>query len=119
LASGSIEISPKEQIFFLNKLYRNQLPFSEKNIETVKQILALEESNLHLFSGKTGTAKGNEYGWFVGHISTQDQEYTFATFIRGKGSSSGPKAKQITKQILLELATAHKSEVSGIYSSSR
>ena len=101
---GSLEISPREQISSnkCNKLYSNQLPFSEKSIETVKRILVMEKTEQLLFSGKTGTAKNNEFGWFIGHLSTLDQEYTFVTFIKGKGFS-GPKSKEITKRILQEL----------------
>jgi beta-lactamase class D len=97
---GSLEISPKEQIQFLNKVYRNQLPFSEETMQTVRDILVLEKGEYSCLSGKTGTAKDNEFGWFIGHLSSQGKEYTFVSFIKGRGLASGLKAKEITKKML-------------------
>jgi len=67
---GAIRISADEQVEFLKRLYRNDLPFSERSMEIVKDMMIVKtEPELHL-RGKTGTAMmvDSQYvGWFVGY----------------------------------------------------
>lgn len=107
--SSSLAISPKEQIAFLAKLYRNQLPVSTHASATVKKILVLESSPTGTLSGKTGSAtvSGINIGWFIGHILSGNTEYLFATTVQQKGTDykidheyGGLKAKTLTKEIL-------------------
>lgn len=102
--NSSLKISAEEQIDFLNRLYRNQLPVSPRNLEIVKKIIVQEKSEGMELSGKTGTAneKGT-LGWFVGHLSANGKEFTFATNIEANSEATGQRAKAITKDLLKEL----------------
>ena len=98
---GSLLISPLEQIDFLNRLYRDELPASRQAMKTVRKVVLLETDAEYSLSGKTGTGS-KDLGWFIGHLQWGRKEYTFATCLRGP-SSTGAKAKAITKQILYDL----------------
>lgn len=100
---SSLLISPDEQVKFLTKLYRNQLPFKKRNMETVRKIIVQKESKNFTFSGKTGSAiiDGKmTIGWFVGYVKKDGKEYVFATNIEAKDGSSGAKAREISIEIL-------------------
>lgn len=73
---GNLRISQVEQIDFLQKLYREELPFSEDTMRTVKEIIVLEETDYYRLSGKTGWAISvdPDIGWFVGYL---ERDVTF------------------------------------------
>ncbi len=100
---SSLKITAEEHIDFLNRMYRSQLPVSPKSLEIVKKIIVQEKTDDTEFSGKTGTAQKETLGWFVGHLSAQGKEYTFATNIEADRGATGIRAKAITKQLLQEL----------------
>ena len=106
---GNFEISPKNQIEFLVKLYENNLPFSQQTINTVKDIMISENKEGLIFRDKTGwtTKDGIDIGWWVGYLETPDNILFFATRIKKRVSEVNPdfsKArKEITKAILKDL----------------
>lgn len=102
LPGGSLQISPKEQMDFLNSLCLGQLPFSLKTLETAKKVFIVEERDKTLLSGKTGS-DGKGLGWFIGYLHTKDKCYTFATLIKSDGPTNGPVAKEISKSIFRAL----------------
>ena len=90
--SSSLAISPKEQIYFLNKLITNKLPVSIDAHEKTKNIMFQENLiNGWKLYGKTGNgyqldADGNkindrQVGWFVGFVRKGDQIITFVQLI--------------------------------------
>lgn len=89
--NSSIEISPKEQVNFLQKMIRAQLPISCKATQMTRAILFKEElpEGWKLF-GKTGWSgsdvtkdgKTLEHSWFVGWIEKDNHFYPFAYLIR-------------------------------------
>lgn len=100
---SSLKISPVEQVQLLKDLYTNQVGFKEKNIQTVKEAIKLEEKNNEVLSGKTGTGtvNGNDInGWFIGYIENRENTYFFATNIQNEENASGKKAAEITLSIL-------------------
>ncbi len=102
---SSLKISPVEQVQLLRDLYTNQLGFKEKNIQTVKDAIKLEEKNKEILSGKTGTGtvNGNEInGWFIGYVEKGQNTYFFATNIQHEDNATGIKAAEITLSILHE-----------------
>jgi beta-lactamase class D len=106
--NGSIEISAIEQIEFLRKLYRNQLPLKVSTMKQVRELLVLEAGDKGVFSGKTGTGWDPEtesftHGWFVGHLASIHGNYVFALNIQDGPKAWGPEAKKLTRQILAEL----------------
>jgi beta-lactamase class D len=105
--NGTLRISADEQVEFLKRLYQGDLPFSERSMKIVKEILVLEKTETYQLSGKTGSGqmKAIYTGWFVGYIEEDTKVYFFATNIQGTSSDvKGLKAKEITLNILQELA---------------
>lgn len=100
---SSLKISPVEQVQLLSAFYSNQFGFEDKNIQTVKDSLALEVYDGSRLSGKTGTGNVNGKninGWFIGYVETKDNTYFFATNIQNEDNSYGSKAAEITLSIL-------------------
>lgn len=93
LGDGSLKISANEQVEFLTKLVRNQLPFSARSMAITKDILTLEQKKDYTFVGKTGSCGG--IGWFVGFVEDANSTRVFAFNIRGEGAN-GVEAKKIT-----------------------
>ncbi|WP_231597670.1 class D beta-lactamase [Bacillus sp. SA1-12] len=92
--SNSLKISPIEQAEFLEALYKEELPFDQGVMKTVKRMMIQKEGDDFTLYGKTG--QGSGIGWFVGFIKTDNQAYSFATNIAGKSAD----AKTITMEIL-------------------
>lgn len=92
LGGGSLNISPIEQAEFLEKLVRDQLPFSVRSMRIVKDIMTLEKKEDYTMAGKTGSCGG--IGWFVGFVEESRNTRVFAFEIRGNGAS-GTEAKKI------------------------
>jgi beta-lactamase class D len=88
---------------FLKRLYEDDLPFSERSMKLVKEMLVLEKTDQYQLSGKTGSGQGDGLyvGWFVGFLEEEKNVYFFATNIQGPDSNAkGPTAKEITLDIL-------------------
>lgn len=78
---NSLQISAKEQIAFLEKLYNKQLVEDEKIQQDVHDILYLEDYKGFKLYGKTGYATDNvehKIAWIVGFIESPKQNYIFA-----------------------------------------
>ncbi len=80
---GDSKISPFQQIDFLQRLYRKELPISSATYEIIKEILILEKSDEYCLSAKTGWAirEGQNNGWFVGYLEKEKDLHYFATNI--------------------------------------
>jgi beta-lactamase class D len=103
---GKLRISAVEQVEFLKRLYSGDLPFSQRSIKIVKEIMVLEDTPTYQFSGKTGAGQMDavNVGWFVGYINENDNVYFFAANIKGSDPDvNGVKAKEITQDILQDL----------------
>jgi beta-lactamase class D len=84
--NSTLKISADEQVEFLKRLYKEELPVSKRSISIVKEIITLEETPDYKLSGKTGggpLGEGRYLGWFVGYLETKDNTYFFATQIEG------------------------------------
>lgn len=100
---GDLRISADEQVTFLRRLTAGDLPFSERSIRIVKELIVLEETDTYRLSGKTGyTVKdGVSIGWFVGYVEKQGAVYYFALNIEDTADqATGVKAKEIALSIL-------------------
>lgn len=89
--SSSLEISPKEQTVFLQKLAEQKLPVNSKSHEMTKKIMYIQElqGGWKLY-GKTGMGRlldasrqktELQHGWFVGWIERDGRIITFANHI--------------------------------------
>jgi len=63
---GNLKVSAIEQIAFLKKLYRNQLPFSKEHQRLVKDIMIVELGKDWILRAKTGW--NGTIGWWVGWV---------------------------------------------------
>lgn len=99
---GDLQVTPRQQIEFLVKFYNYQLPFSERSVETVKDILVDEKTDKYTISGKTGWA--DEYnpqvGWWVGYVEKDGKVYFFAVQIDITKNEDAAKRKSINKEVL-------------------
>lgn len=102
---SSLKISPQEQVEMLKKLCTYDMPFSQDNIDLVKNAIKIYEQDHLALYGKTGTGSVNGRninGWFVGFVEKDGRTYIFATNIQGKEKADGANAKNITLSILRE-----------------
>ncbi|WP_417834308.1 class D beta-lactamase [Thalassospira xiamenensis] len=87
--SSSLQISPAEQIEFVSKMIRGELPVSKQAREMAMGLfdMGVQANGWHVF-GKTGAGlsqnadgrpiKGRPWGWFVGWATRGDQTVAFA-----------------------------------------
>ena len=81
MVKGELRITPKQQIDFLVKLYYNQLPFSKRSINLVKDIMINENNHNYVLRGKTGLVGDGvipKIGWYVGYLERKNDVYFFA-----------------------------------------
>ncbi len=98
---GELRITPIEQTTFLRRLYQNDLPFSQRTINLVKNIMINEQTPDYVLRGKTGLA--NNIGWYVGYLERNDNVYFFATNL-DLDSENAPAARiDITRLCLQDL----------------
>lgn len=102
---GGLSISPKEQIDLLVKLYRNELPFSKRTTEIVKDILINEKTDNYVLRGKTGLGVEltPQIGWYVGYLERSDNVYFFAINLDMTKPEDIKARIEITKSILRDL----------------
>ena len=104
----SLEITPLQQMEFMEKLMTKQLPVSIYAQEKTIKIMKLEEKwGTWDVYGKTGTGSGK--GWFIGWIQNQNRQIAFVQYIECNESDPNPKnftgriAKDMVKARLQEL----------------
>jgi len=101
---GQLNISPMEQIAFLVRLYRYDLPFSMRTMDIVRRILPREAGNDFVLRAKTGWAGRDsaDVGWWIGWVERRNGTYFFATALRADHPRKDfPAARlSITRNIL-------------------
>lgn len=105
---GNLRITAKEQIDILLKLDRNQLPFSQRTMNIVKDILINEKTDKYILRAKTGWAGlGNQstkqIGWWVGYVERNKNVYFFAMNIDIKKDADAAARMKIARSILREM----------------
>ncbi|WP_084554929.1 class D beta-lactamase [[Phormidium ambiguum] IAM M-71] len=102
---GPLQITPKQQIEFLRRLESNELPFSERTLDLVKDIMIVERTPTYTLRGKTGWANSvnPNVGWFVGYLQQNNNVYFFATNLAMSSVNDAPKRLEITRRSLKTL----------------
>ena len=115
--SSSLEISPEEQIVFLQNLLDNKLPVGTKAQEMTKKLLFIEDlpGGWKLW-GKSGSGNKLNYnrtqkvdlklGWFIGWIQKDNRTIIFTHYIEDDNKQdtyAGQRAKAAAKEKLLQL----------------
>lgn len=113
--SSSLQISPEEQVVFLEKLLHDQLPVSPEAQAMTRKILFVEDlpEGWKLY-GKTGTGNlvsslgmrdpNHPIGWFVGWISKGSRSVVFAEYLEKDAPQEVPvsfEARAIAREKLL------------------
>lgn len=99
---SSLKISPLEQVEVLERIFEGQNDYESPNIEILKRIMLIDESDTQKIYGKTGTS-GNGEAWFVGFSESSGEREYFAVYlddIEQKEQISGNRAKEIALEIL-------------------
>jgi beta-lactamase class D len=109
---SSLEIAPTEQVAFLRKMLRSELPVSAKAHDMTIAILPQFEAGGWAVQGKTGStryrkaseaAKGKQaIGWFVGWGQKGDRRIVFAR-LAVDGKQEGPKGLATRAAFLADL----------------
>lgn len=112
--STSLAISPLEQLGFLGRMLRGELPVSSHAVAMTKEVTRFGETatgwQIH---GKTGmgfardakgeAVRGKPYGWFVGWATKGDRTILFARLERDEARQPTPTSYRARDAILSEL----------------
>lgn len=106
---GELQITPQEQIQFLRRLYNSDLPFSERSLSIVKDIMIMEQTPDYIIRGKTGWAGFGddvtpEIGWYVGYLEKGENVYFFATNIDIRNEQDPAARLELTRRCFEDLA---------------
>jgi beta-lactamase class D len=106
--NGTLRITPEEQVDFLRRLYRGDLPFSERSQTLTKDIMIVEQTPTYTIRAKTGWyGFGNDavqnIGWYVGYVETADHVYFFATNIDINRPEDGAARLELTRRYFHDL----------------
>lgn len=93
---GPLQITPKQEIEFLQRLERNDLPFSQRAIDLVKDMMVVEKTPAYMLRGKTGWV--DDVGWFVGYFEQNNNVYFFATNIEMLNVEAASKRVEVTRR---------------------
>jgi len=108
---NGLKISAYDQAELMKKLWTDALPASKRAQSIAREITFLEKSPKgFVLHGKTGSnyydpERKVRLGWFIGHLANGEKKYIVVTNFSDlapsqEGGYGGPKAKEITKQIL-------------------
>ncbi|MBD2098398.1 class D beta-lactamase [Trichocoleus sp. FACHB-591] len=97
---GPLQITPRQEIEFLQRLKRNDLPFSKRTIDLVKNIMIMEQTPDYILRGKTGwvTEISPGVGWLVGYLEQNNNVYFFAANIAMSTMEDAPKRLELTRR---------------------
>ncbi|MEG4285894.1 class D beta-lactamase [Microcoleus sp. A006_D1] len=105
---GELRITPNQQIQFLRRLQNNDLPFSERSISLVKDIMIVEQTPDYTIRAKTGWAGFGEQtkdqiGWYVGYLEQNKTAYFFATNIDIRSTKDGAARIELTRRCFKDM----------------
>ena len=106
--TGGLRLSPEQQIDFLKRLHDNELPFSQRSVDIVKDIMIMKDTLDYVVRAKTGLGiiDNKNTGWYVGYLETKGKVYYFTNCIQSTGQHTSEfvtSRKEIVYQILDDL----------------
>jgi beta-lactamase class D len=105
--SGALRITQMQQIDFLKRFYKGELPVSKRSMDIVKSIIVLADTNGYILRGKTGWSQSDKenIGWLVGWVEKGRNVYFYATNIQAglENNNFAAARRKITESILKEL----------------
>ncbi|MBI4860863.1 MAG: class D beta-lactamase [Candidatus Riflebacteria bacterium] len=105
---SSLAISPDEQVAFLARLARGELPLSSRTVEVFRRVSIVSHHGASVLRGKTGSALDPAtskrcQNWFVGWLEGPHGTHVFAAHIAGPSIPDYRTARRIAEQILHDL----------------
>lgn len=103
---GSLRISALEEVAFLRRLYRNELPFAVEHQRLVKDVMINEAGRDWILRAKTGwqARLERQIGWWVGWVERPEGAVFFALNIdMPGGAADAPKREAVARAVLREL----------------
>jgi len=100
---GNLRISALEQVRFLQRLYRDDLPVSKRNLALIKDILPEEKTDDAVIRSKTGAVRKDDkpsLGWLVGWAERGGEAAIFAMNIDIHGAPHLAQRMAMTRSIL-------------------
>jgi beta-lactamase class D len=119
--NGDLAVSPLEQLDFMARLVRYQLPATRAHVDAVKAAFEMpagaitNASGTHPFTltwpaplvvrAKTGntTVAGERVSWTIGHVESRKRGYVFVARVRG-----GALSNQAGAELALRMLNAHR-----------
>lgn len=105
--SGALRITQMQQIDFLKRLYKEEMPVSKRSMDIVKGIIVLADTNGYVMRGKTGWSQSDteNIGWLVGWVEKGGNVYFYATNVEGslENKKFAESRRAITEKILKDL----------------
>lgn len=111
---GSLAVSADEQLEFIDRLRRCDLPVSRRAMEITRDLIIVREQDGIVFRGKTGTHASGvgvsraDLGWFVGWAESKHRTLVYAANIRAEKDAMGPTCRDRVIQIVAELMKAER-----------
>ena len=102
---GGIRITPRQQVQFLVRLFKNDLPFSPRTMALVRKIMVQEKTGAYTLSAKTGWADAEipGVGWYVGFVERANGVFFFATELQIRKPDDVKARVALTRTILSHL----------------
>lgn len=105
---GALKVKPIEQIRFLRRLYKNELPFKKTHQNVLKELMIERKTADYTLSSKTGWAyDGQDIGWYIGYVDYKGNTIFFATRLQKELNQAlknfSKLRKSITRTILSDL----------------
>ncbi|MCZ7652031.1 MAG: class D beta-lactamase [Thermoanaerobaculia bacterium] len=110
---GGLAISPLEQVAFLRRLYRNELPFAVEHQRLVKDLMIVEAGRDWILRAKTGWAArlDPQHGWWVGWVERPEGAVFFALNIDlPRGGEDIGQREAIARAVLRSLGALPKEQ---------
>lgn len=116
--NGDLAVSGEEQLRFLQKLVRYELPVKREHVDAVKAAFLMPAGKITNASGthdfalkwpaplvvraKTGNTnvRSERVSWLVGHIESKGKQYVFVARVRGQGPLPGTAGAALAFRML-------------------
>ncbi|HEX7583505.1 MAG TPA: class D beta-lactamase [Prolixibacteraceae bacterium] len=97
---GNSRITPWEQMNFILHFYTNKLPFTKANVDLVKKLIILKQTDKWIFRGKTGMTiqDGKNLGWLVGYLEENGNVWLYVCNMES-GTDNTEKFKESRRGI--------------------
>jgi beta-lactamase class D len=117
--NGDFVISPAEQLRFLERMMRYELPLRREHVDAVKRAFLMPSGKITNAAGshdfaltssptvlhaKTGNTNvdGERVSWLIGHLEVKGRQYVFVSRKRARGALPGTAGLELARRMLNE-----------------